>query len=75
MQYGVGHRGVGEVQDGDAEAEVARQGEDQTSLAAARGAVKQNSSSERQKSFKVVSFVFLIVTNFHVLSKEVLFLG
>ena len=54
---------------------MAGQGEDQTRLAATRGPVKQNSSSEIKKSFKVVSFVFLIVNNFHVLSKEVLFLG
>ena len=51
LEDSVGHRGVGEVEHGDAETEVAGEGEDQTSLAAAWGAMKQNSSSGRRKSW------------------------
>ena len=52
LEDGVGHWGVGEVKDGDAEAEMAGQGENKAGLAAARRAMKQNSPSGRSmKSF------------------------
>ena len=42
LQHGVRHGGVGEVEHGDAEAEVSGQGEDEAGLAAARGSVQQH---------------------------------
>ena len=42
LEHGVRHRAVGEVEHGDAEAEVAGQGEDEAGLAAARGSVQQH---------------------------------